>query len=173
METKTCKTCAHWSDQAPYGRPREFAVRECSMVRMQVVFFDMRDDSYIDPHRGGGLFTGPAFGCTHYEEAPVREEPPPPERLRCCSRCGKDKPASAFKRVSSGKSTGSKCRECCNELSRESSKRQEEARRARKAAAEAHWGVPDDVPAKSWRGKSYEECGWVFTKVDNGNQDVQ
>ena len=159
---QTCETCTHWSDQAPYGRATVFILRECAAPSRQVAFFDMRDDSLRSQPQEGGFFTGPDFGCVRYKRIPAAR----PEHPSCCSACGETKPSSEFKWVSSGKSTGSNCRACRLAASKQSSLRYAAERKAKKAEAEARRQACDDPPAQDFRGKTYEECGWVFTGAD-------
>ncbi len=65
----TCKTCAHWTAEAPYNQPERFVVRACGCRKLQEAFYDHELDSLCYSYQEGGLFyTGPDFGCVHHLE---------------------------------------------------------------------------------------------------------
>jgi hypothetical protein len=64
-----CKTCAHWTDGAPYGQPEQYAVRECRCPKLQEGFYGPEMDLLCYSYQEGGtFFTGPNFGCVHHLE---------------------------------------------------------------------------------------------------------
>jgi hypothetical protein len=65
----TCKTCAHWTEEAPYDQPEREVVRRCSCIKLQEGLYDLDRDSLCYPYTEGGVFyTGPDFGCVHHLE---------------------------------------------------------------------------------------------------------
>lgn len=65
---KTCKTCAYWSDQAPFGQPNRFVHRMCECHKLdEDVYEDSPTDTLRYSYREGGCFySGPDFGCIHW-----------------------------------------------------------------------------------------------------------
>jgi hypothetical protein len=65
----TCKTCAHWTEEAPYNQPERFVVRVCGCLKLQEDFHGHEMDSLCYPYiEGGAFYTGPDFGCVHHLE---------------------------------------------------------------------------------------------------------
>jgi hypothetical protein len=65
----TCKTCAHWTEEAPYNQPEQYVIRECGCRKLQEAFYHHEMDSLCYSYQeGGGFYTGPDFGCVHHLE---------------------------------------------------------------------------------------------------------
>ena len=66
----TCRTCAHWTEEAPYSQPERFVVRVCAGIKLQEGFYDHGTDSLCYSYmEGGAFYTGPDFGCVHHLES--------------------------------------------------------------------------------------------------------
>ena len=66
---KTCDTCSHWTDEAPYDQPERFTVRVCGNEKLsEDGGFHEPDGLYYSYSEGGCFYTGPKFGCVHHME---------------------------------------------------------------------------------------------------------
>jgi len=65
----TCKTCAHWTEEAPYDQPERFVIRVCGSPTLDAGIYDHdRDSLRYSYQEGGAFYTGPDFGCVHHLE---------------------------------------------------------------------------------------------------------
>ena len=65
-----CKDCKHWTTEAPYQLPNSYKSRMCGSAKLVEEFWD--DDEALDMlhysyAEGGAFYTGPEFGCVHFE----------------------------------------------------------------------------------------------------------
>ena len=66
---KTCDTCSHWTDRAPYDQPERFTIRECGSMKLSEYDGDHEPDGlYYSYRESGSFYTGPKFGCVHHKE---------------------------------------------------------------------------------------------------------
>ena len=70
-----CKTCNHWTAQAPYGLPGDYQQRVCdSQKLMESLYGDGSDTLHYSYVEGGWFYTGPEFGCVHHSEAQCQDQ---------------------------------------------------------------------------------------------------
>lgn len=70
-----CKTCNHWTAQAPYGLPGDYQQRVCDSQKLMESFYgDGSDTLHYSYVEGGWFYTGPEFGCVHHLEAQCQDQ---------------------------------------------------------------------------------------------------
>lgn len=59
-----CKVCKHWDGPAEVSVHNRGGLARCKHPKM---ISDKISDGAIDSESYGGIFTGPEFGCVHFE----------------------------------------------------------------------------------------------------------
>jgi hypothetical protein len=70
-----CKTCNHWTAQAPYGLPGDYQQRVCDSQKLIGGLYESESGTLSYEYDEGGCFyTGPEFGCVHHAEAQCQDQ---------------------------------------------------------------------------------------------------